>query len=45
LGAAIERVRSGGGVVAGVFTLGSGERLAVCDDPQGAAFALRAAAR
>jgi predicted enzyme related to lactoylglutathione lyase len=41
---AVEMVRSHGGLVAGVFTLGNGDRLAVCDDPQGAAFALREAA-
>ncbi|MDP1828821.1 MAG: VOC family protein [Archangium sp.] len=39
--AAVEAVKRGGGVVAGPMTLPSGERIAVCDDPQGAAFALR----
>lgn len=34
-------VRDGGGVVLGPFPLPNGERVAVCDDPQGAAFALR----
>lgn len=35
-------VRAEGGLVLGPFLLRTGERLAVCDDPQGAAFALRA---
>lgn len=39
--AAVDAVKKGGGVVVGPMTLPSGERLAVCDDPQGAAFALR----
>lgn len=34
-------VRAAHGLVLGPFALPSGERLAVCDDPQGAAFALR----
>jgi len=38
---AVATVRTLRGVVLGPFTLASGERLAVCDDPQGAAFALR----
>lgn len=37
---ALARVRAAGGVVMGPFGLPGGERLAVCDDPQGAAFAL-----
>jgi predicted enzyme related to lactoylglutathione lyase len=37
---AVEAVGRGGGLVAAVLTLPSGERVAVCDDPQGAAFAL-----
>jgi uncharacterized protein len=39
---AITAVRAAGGVVVGPITLPSGERLAICDDPQGAAFAIRA---
>jgi predicted enzyme related to lactoylglutathione lyase len=42
LDAAVARVRAGGGLVAGVFQLPDGRRIAVCDDPQGAAFALAA---
>lgn len=38
---ALTLVRAAGGIVVGLFTLPTGERLAVCDDPQGAAFALR----
>jgi uncharacterized protein len=38
---ALARVRAAGGVVIGPMVLPGGERLAVCDDPQGAAFALR----
>lgn len=38
---AVATVRSMHGVVLGPFTLSNGERIAVCDDPQGAAFALR----
>lgn len=37
---ALARVRAAGGVVMGPIALPGGERLAVCDDPQGAAFAL-----
>jgi predicted enzyme related to lactoylglutathione lyase len=37
-------VRGAGGVVLGPFALPSGEHVAVCDDPQGAAFALIARA-
>lgn len=37
---ALEAVRALGGLVLGPFTLRSGERVAVCDDAQGAAFAL-----
>lgn len=38
---AMETVRSLKGIVYGPFALPSGERVAVCDDPEGAAFALR----
>lgn len=38
---AIATVREAGGLVLGPFPLPGGERIAVCDDPQGAAFALR----
>lgn len=37
---ALDAVRTGGGSIAGSFTTPSGDRIAVCDDPQGAAFAL-----
>lgn len=37
---ALEAVRAGGGVVIGPFTLPGDDRIAICDDPQGAAFAL-----
>jgi predicted enzyme related to lactoylglutathione lyase len=37
---ALDAVRAGGGQVIGPFSLPSGERIAVCDDDQGAAFAL-----
>lgn len=37
----LERVRRGGGVVHGDWPLEGGARVAVCDDPQGGAFALR----
>jgi predicted enzyme related to lactoylglutathione lyase len=37
---ALDAVRAGGGLVIGPFTMPSGDRVAVCDDPQGAAFAL-----
>lgn len=39
---ALAKVRAAGGLVLDPLVLPSGERLAVCDDPQGAAFALRA---
>jgi len=38
---AVELTRSAGGVVLAPFVLPGGETLFVCDDPQGAAFALR----
>ena len=38
---AVAAVRAARGLVLGPFVLPGGERLAVCDDPQGAAFALR----
>jgi predicted enzyme related to lactoylglutathione lyase len=41
LARAVELVRAAGGLVLGPFAWGNGERVAVCDDPQGAAFALR----
>jgi uncharacterized protein len=41
LDAAVARVKAAGGIVAGVFDLPGGERLAVCDDPQGAFVAFR----
>ncbi len=41
LNPALDAVRAGGGKVLGPVTLPSGERVAVCDDPQGAAFALQ----
>lgn len=37
---ALDAVRAGGGLVIGPFTLPNGNRIAVCDDAQGAAFAL-----
>lgn len=40
LDVAIDRVRQLGGVVIGPITLPNGVRVAVCDDPQGAAFGL-----
>ena len=40
LDAAIARVKAGGGVALDPLELPSGDRMAVCDDPQGAAFAL-----
>jgi predicted enzyme related to lactoylglutathione lyase len=40
LGPALENVRAGGGSVVGPFVLPSGDRVAACDDPQGAAFGL-----
>jgi predicted enzyme related to lactoylglutathione lyase len=36
----LDAVRAGGGGIIGPFALPSGSRFAVCDDPQGAAFAL-----
>jgi predicted enzyme related to lactoylglutathione lyase len=41
LGAAVEAVRAGGGSVLPLIELAGGDRVAVCEDPQGAAFALR----
>ena len=38
---ALEVIAAEGGVLAGTFALPSGERVAICDDPQGAAFAIR----
>jgi predicted enzyme related to lactoylglutathione lyase len=38
---AVKAVRAAGGLVATELTLPTGERLAVCDDPQGATFSLR----
>jgi predicted enzyme related to lactoylglutathione lyase len=38
---ALARVRAAGGLVIGPMVLPGGERIAVCDDPQGAAFTLR----
>jgi uncharacterized protein len=38
---AVATVREAGGVALGPFPLSNGERVAVCDDPQSAAFALR----
>ncbi len=40
LASAMEAVKSAGGVVLGPFNAPGGDRVAVCDDPQGAAFAL-----
>lgn len=42
---AIARVRAGGGLTLDPIELPSGDRIAVCDDPQGAAFALHEAHR
>jgi predicted enzyme related to lactoylglutathione lyase len=42
LARATDYVRAAGGLVLGPFDGPDGERIAVCDDPQGAAFALRA---
>lgn len=42
LDAALATVRVEGALIANVVTLADGARIAVCDDPQGAAFALRA---
>jgi predicted enzyme related to lactoylglutathione lyase len=41
---AVAAVRAAGGLVLGPFVLPDGDRLAVCDDAQGAAFALRSRA-
>ena len=38
---AVKAVKATGGLVASELTLPTGERLAICDDPQGAAFSLR----
>jgi predicted enzyme related to lactoylglutathione lyase len=38
---AVEAVRQAGGLVLGPFSLPDGAQIAVCDDPQGAAFAIR----
>jgi uncharacterized protein len=40
LASAVEAVRRAGGTVIGPLTLPDGKQVAVCDDPQGAAFAL-----
>lgn len=40
LDAALEAVKTSGGVAVGPFDVPGGDRVAVCDDPQGAAFAL-----
>lgn len=45
LGAALDVVRAGRGTVLGPFTGPGGGQLAVCEDPQGAAFGLFQAAR
>jgi uncharacterized protein len=42
LAPALDSVQAGGGLFLGPFTLPNGDRVAVCDDPQGAAFALLA---
>lgn len=42
LDATVAQVKAAGGLVAGVFDLPGGDRLAVCDDPQGAFVAFRA---
>jgi predicted enzyme related to lactoylglutathione lyase len=41
LAPALEAVLSGGGTLVAELTLPTGERVAVCDDPQGATFAIR----
>jgi predicted enzyme related to lactoylglutathione lyase len=38
---AVQAVKAAGGLVASEITLPTGERFAICDDPQGAAFSLR----
>lgn len=45
LDVALARVTSGGGVALDPLTLPNGDRIAVCDDPQGAAFALHESRR
>ncbi|MEZ4335305.1 MAG: VOC family protein [Sandaracinaceae bacterium] len=45
LDAAVARVEANGGVSVGILALPGGDRIAVCDDPQGAAFALYEASR
>lgn len=40
---AMDEVRARGGLLTPVLTLPSGERVVACDDPQGAAFAMRSA--
>jgi uncharacterized protein len=45
LESALAVVRAAGGVVMGPTVLPGGDRVAVCDDPQGAAFALRETVR
>jgi uncharacterized protein len=42
LNATVATVKAAGGLVAGVFDLPDGDRLAVCDDPQGAFVGFRA---
>lgn len=42
LEAAVAKVKAAGGLVAGIFELPGGDRLAVCDDPQGAMVGFRA---
>jgi predicted enzyme related to lactoylglutathione lyase len=42
LDAALARARARGAIVVASFTLPTGGRVAICDDPQGAAFALHA---
>jgi uncharacterized protein len=43
LDATVAKVKAAAGLVAGVFDLPGGDRLAVCDDPQGAFVAFRSA--
>jgi uncharacterized protein len=48
LALAVDAIRAAGGIVIGQLTVPTGAQIAVCDDPQGAAFAIqqgRAAAR
>ncbi len=42
---AVDAVRAGGGLAIGPLALPGGDRIAVCDDPQGGAFALRERAK